>query len=156
VEDVAGRLPGHGLYVLPTMDRIGRLLKKNGDTANLDGVVQRCGIALSRRFLDGLGLAKRAGVVRRGLREAEALLQAGHKPLLILAANIATHSRQKFEGVVHRYAVDEWVELLDSVRLGAACGWSESVVLAVNDPGLERRLRVDAFRWQTFHRKVDA
>ncbi|MBF0145890.1 MAG: DUF448 domain-containing protein [Magnetococcales bacterium] len=154
VEDITGRLPGHGLYVWPTVDHIVRLLRKQGGGVGPEGpegVIRRCGEGLSRRFLEGLGLARRAGVIRRGLREVEALLDGGHRPLLILAGDIAAHSRQKFAGVVHRHEVTGWVELLDGDRLGAACGWSHTVILAVNDSGLADRLRIDALRWRTFH-----
>ncbi|MEO5328700.1 MAG: DUF448 domain-containing protein [Magnetococcus sp. THC-1_WYH] len=151
VEDVSGRLPGHGLYVVPTVDSIGRLLKKNASAADLETVVRRCGVALSRRFLEGLGLARRAGVIRRGLRELEGLLDAGERPFLIVATDMAANTRQKLEGLLHRYRVDGWVEMLDSETLGAACGWSQTVILAVNDLGLAQRLKNDAARWRMFH-----
>ncbi|MBF0436553.1 MAG: DUF448 domain-containing protein [Magnetococcales bacterium] len=153
VEDVAGRLPGRGLYVWPTAANVERLLKKHGSGGALETLVQRCGVALSRRFLDGLGLARRAGVVQRGVRELEELLQTGRRPLVIVAEDISDNTRQKVTSVVRRYAWQgEWLELLDSESLGSACGWSPSVVLAIHDAGLEHRIQTDALRWLTFYR----
>lgn len=160
VEDISGKLPGHGLYVLPTVGNINRLMKRSGIVGETEAVVGRCGLSLSRRFLDGLGLARRAGVVRRGVREVDALLQAGHRPFLVLAADTAVHTRQKLSGVLRRCALEkmvelEMVELLDRESLGVACGWSAAAVLAVDDPGLGHRLRVDAFRWRAFHQSPE-
>ncbi|MBF0107665.1 MAG: DUF448 domain-containing protein [Magnetococcales bacterium] len=151
VEDLADRLPGRGIHVVPTVDAITRLLRKNGGGVDVERVVARCGAGLTRRFLEGMGLARRAGAVRRGLREVEGWFLAGERPLLILAADIADNSRQKFAGLVDRHGVKEWLELLDGERLGAACGWSRTTILAVNDQGLAQRLRLDASRWRAFH-----
>lgn len=150
--DVTGRLPGRGLYVIPNSVHVRTFLKKRRmSPAEIEPLLLSLGEALSGRFLDGIGLARRAGCLRRGLRDVSDALQGGHRPLLVLAADTAVHTRKKIEQLMHRYALEEIWELLDRERLGLACGNNGPVaVLAVTNSGMGRRVRGDAFRWREF------
>lgn len=150
--DVIGRLPGRGLYVIPNPVHVRTFLKKRHMTpAEIEATLLSLGEALSGRFLDGIGLARRAGCLRRGLRDVSDAIQGGQRPLLLLAADTAVHTRKKMEQLMHRYALEEIWELLDRERLGLACGNNGPVaVLAVTNSGMGRRVRGDALRWRDF------
>lgn len=151
--DLAGRLPGRGLYVLPDQPTIRKLLKRRGIVqTEADKTLEFLGTALSKRFLEGLGLARRAGALRRGLRDVtEAFQTETHSPLLLLAADTASNTREKLERLVRRHTLKEYWELLDRAQFGTACGNNGPVaVLAVTNRGMSRRVRSDALRWREF------
>ncbi|MEO5364447.1 MAG: DUF448 domain-containing protein [Magnetococcus sp. DMHC-8] len=152
VADLAGRLPGRGLYVLPDPVPMRALLKRRGmDPVGIDAALQQVGTALTVRFLDSLGLARRAGCLRRGLRDVVDAVQGGGRPVVLLAADTAVHTRQKLAQLIHRHALEDVWELLDRERFGLACGNNGPVaVLAVTDERMANRVRNDALRWQAF------
>ncbi|MBF0370801.1 MAG: DUF448 domain-containing protein [Magnetococcales bacterium] len=167
VEDLTGRLPGRGAYVVPTQERIGVLLGKRSPLGRLAGsgrhqgqkltypdpaeLLERLGPALTRRFMEGLGLARRAGNLRMGLREVEEYLSRNEAALLLLAGDTADNTREKFGRVMARNQVKEMFELLDRAHFGSALGRGATAVLGVVGKGAIRRTRADVFRWRAFH-----
>lgn len=153
VADLHGRLPGRGLYVITSQDAIRAFLKRRGiSPSGIGATLEQLKRALPQRFLDGIGLAKRAGCLRRGLRDVSEAVGQGARPvLLLLAADTAGHTRQKLAQLQTRHALEEVWELLDRARFGEACGHGGLVaVLAVLDVGVSRRVRADALRWRDF------
>lgn len=149
--DLVGRLPGRGLYVIPTPTNVRLFLKRRGGGADADLLLESLGRALSRRFLDGIGLARRAGCLRRGLRDVTEVVRGGERPLLLLASDTAVHTRKSLEHLMQRHALKEVWALLDREQFGLACGNNGPVaVLAVMDARMSLRVRADAFRWQDF------
>ncbi|MBF0160921.1 MAG: DUF448 domain-containing protein [Magnetococcales bacterium] len=149
--DLNGRLPGRGLYVVPTPANLRALAKRWGMLGEVEGLLQRVGSGLVARFLDGLGLARRSGSLRRGLRDVSEAVQGGERPILVLAADTAIHTRQKVAQLIHRYTLEDVWELLDREQLGLACGNNGPVaVLAVVELGMAERIRSDALRWRDF------
>lgn len=150
--DLAGRLPGKGLYAIPAPETLRAFLKRRGLLpSEMEACLAQVGEALSARFLDGLGLARRAGCLRRGLRDVSEVVQGGARPIVLLAADTALNTRQKLDQLIHRYALEDLWELLDRERLGSACGHNGPVaVLAVTDVRMADRVRNDALRWRDF------
>lgn len=151
--DLAGRLPGRGVYVLPVPVHLRAFLKRRGVGPTEQEVhLALVGNGLSARFLEGLGLARRAGCLRRGLRDVSEAVQGGERPVVLLASDTAMNTRQKLAQLVHRYALEEVWELLDRERFGLACGNNGPVaVLAVTAFRMGDRVRHDALRWRDFH-----
>lgn len=152
VEDLSGRLPGRGVYVVPSARNIRMLFKRQrgGGAEGVDEVLARLGPALTRRCLEGLGLARRSGALQRGVREVAELMQQGRRPLLLLATDTATHTREELEKITRKYALPAVLELLDRQRFGMIWGGGDVAVLAVTDRSMANRVRVDVKRWQTF------
>lgn len=150
--DLMGRLPGRGFYVIPSSVNVRSFLKRRGVVpSEVDAILEYLGKALPARFLDGLGLARRAGCLHRGLREVSEVVRGGERPVLLLAADTAVHTRQKLKQLRQRYALPEVWELLDRERLGLACGNNGPVaVLAVMGSGMSRRVQSDALRLRDF------
>lgn len=150
--DLAGRLPGKGVYAIPAPDTLRAFLKRRGVVpSDIDARLEQVGDALSARFLDGLGLARRAGCLRRGLRDVSEAVQSGGRPLVLLAADTALNTRQKLDQLIRRYALEDVWEMLNRERFGLACGNNGPVaVLAVMDVRMGDRVRSDALRWRDF------
>lgn len=151
--DLMGRLPGRGLYVIPNPAHVRSFLKRRGVTRDAqERIVARVGEALPRRLLDGVGLARRAGCLCRGLRAvSEVVPRLVVPPLVLLAGDAADNTRQKLAPLIQRHTLQDVWEVLDRERLGVASGSSGSVaVLAVTETGMGRRVRADALRWRDF------
>nr|CRH07746.1 Conserved protein of unknown function. Putative nucleic-acid-binding protein implicated in transcription termination [Candidatus Magnetococcus massalia] len=162
MEDLAGKLPGRGLHILPQPDAVTQLLKRKGLVSRLaSGTVtlpveeqlhSRLERALERRLMDALGLARRAGALIMGLREVEERIARGERPWVIMARDTAEHTVEKTLRLVQRPARQgeqalTCFQLLDRDRLGAACGRGPMAVLGIAHNGVQRRIRQDAWRW---------
>jgi predicted RNA-binding protein YlxR (DUF448 family)/ribosomal protein L7Ae-like RNA K-turn-binding protein len=149
--DLSGRLPGRGVHVQSDPQIIRRFLQRRGGTTAVEPLLEQTGQGLTGRVLDGLGLARRAASLRRGLRDVTEGVEAGERPLIVLAADTAVHTRQKLSQLVHRHPGLEVWELLDRERLGLACGNNGPVaVLGVTEPRMAKRVRNDLLRWRDF------
>lgn len=163
MEDLSGRLPGRGVYIHPAPANLSALLKRPAILSRMAGrpvqppslevLTGRLETGLLRRLLDGVGLARRAGMTRFGLDELLELLLAGQMPFLILlAADTAIHTREKLARMLARQTIPPPVlELLHRAELGAACGHKPVAVLSVLNHGLARRIENDGRRWLDFH-----
>ncbi|MBF0116650.1 MAG: DUF448 domain-containing protein [Magnetococcales bacterium] len=150
--DLAGRLPGRGVHVQPDPQSIRRFLQRRGGASvAVEPLLEQTGQGLTGRVLDGLGLARRAASLRRGLRDVTEGVESGERPLIVLAADTAVHTRQKLDQLRHRFPALEVWELLDRERLGLACGNNGPVaVLGVTEPRMAKRVRHDLLRWRDF------
>jgi predicted RNA-binding protein YlxR (DUF448 family) len=138
VPDVCGDLPGRGYWLTPTRAAVREALSRRAFAkaarqpvtvdADLADVVERL---LTRRCLDLLGLARRAGVVTVGFEPVRAALRAERVGVLVAARDGAADGRGKLRAlapglrVVEAFTVDE---------LGLALG-RENVVHAALAPG---------------------
>ncbi|MBF0455185.1 MAG: DUF448 domain-containing protein [Magnetococcales bacterium] len=164
VEDLAGKLPGRGRYVVPTRHNLANLFKRSGlRGAAVEARLDRIGAALSRRLLDGISLSRRGGQLRWGLRAVQELVSAavagpnGHvSPMLwLLATDTATHTREKLDQQRRKLRASVQVdpeihELLDRSCFGTLCGGGDVALLIVLGGGMVERVRADVFRLQTF------
>ncbi len=102
VPDVAGRLPGRGLWLSATRDVVNTAVGKGlfakgfrkaaAAAPDLADEVERL---LARRCLDCLGLARRAGAVFVGAEKVRAALAAGQVGALAIAADAAPDGRRR-------------------------------------------------------------
>lgn len=151
VPDLTATLPGRGIWLSARRDVI--------ETARTRGAFAKAArahvtispdlttdlqAALTRRVVETLGLARRAGQVVCGFAKAREWLAAGRAALVVQARDGSADERQRFlGGWTGRVAV---VTPLDGAALGAAFG-REHVVHVVVSPGrLAERLRVEAER----------
>jgi len=109
VPDLARKLPGRGMWVAADRDSVTLAAKKGcfsrSAKANIaapaDLADQVEGL-LTRRVLDGLGLAKRAGDLISGYDKVAAALSAGRVAWLIEAADGAHDGRRKILSLARR------------------------------------------------------
>lgn len=105
VFDAAGTLPGRGMWLSPTRDVLAQALKRGVFPraakrplvlpADLAGEVEA---ALTRRFTDLLGLARRGGGAIAGFEKAREWLAAGKAGLVVQAVDGSIEERARFVG----------------------------------------------------------
>ncbi|MBF0622851.1 MAG: DUF448 domain-containing protein [Magnetococcales bacterium] len=159
VLDFANSLPGRGIHVLPERKHLerfcsmsgaigGRLRVRSVVVPKVEALLAHLDRVLNQRLIDGIGLCRRAGALRIGVRELSDLADNGHRPLVLIARDVAEHTRHKVARVVHRHTLDAPFELLDRERIGAVCGRAHVAVLMVTEKKLAKRLRRDVQCWQ--------
>lgn len=100
--DVDERLPGRGMWLSAGRDVVNKAVEKRlfGRAARqsvtvLDGLADRIEALLTRRFYDGLGLARRAGHIVMGFDQVQAVLAKSGAAVLLSAADAAEDGRRK-------------------------------------------------------------
>ncbi|MBF0214770.1 MAG: DUF448 domain-containing protein [Magnetococcales bacterium] len=155
-EDVTGRLPGRGIHVLPDRKRVTALLTRHKmGRDEIEVILSRLERTLEQRLLDGVGLARRCGGCRKGLREVEELLKRGTRPLLLLAED-ASPLIARLEPLLEGIDGVEIVTVPNQERLGTLWSGRPVVLVAVTHPGVGERIRADAARWNSFMQKGDS
>ena len=107
--DVLRKLPGRGLWVEATRASVEQAARKGGFSrsaktklcASVDLADQVEGL-LVRQCLDGLGLARRAGVLTSGFEKVSSVLTAGKAAWLIEAADGSADGRRKLLGLARK------------------------------------------------------
>ncbi len=141
VPDLAGKLPGRGLWLSPRRDMIERACRRNlfaraarapvRAPADLADQVARM---LRRRCLDLIGLARRAGLVTAGYQKARSQLAAGRAGVLVQARDAAQGGREKLAALARATSTGLVVEVFGAEELGRVLG-RESAVHVVLAPG---------------------
>jgi uncharacterized protein len=150
VPDIAGKLPGRGLWVKAERAALAGAVAKNlfakaarqSVTVPAD-LVDRTVVLLSHRCLDLIGLARRAGQVVCGFEKVRDALRNGRVGLVLAAADGAADGRGKLEALAGELPI---LAQFTAAELSAALG-RENVVHAALAPGrLAERLIVDSAR----------
>jgi hypothetical protein len=135
VPDIAGRLPGRGLWLTARRDIVAMGVAKRlfGRAARrpvmvADDLADRIEALLAARCGELIGLARRAGEVQIGFAQVERLLAAGAAGLLLGAADGSADGRRKLRAVAPD--VPERAELT-AAELGAAFGRDQLVHVAL-------------------------
>lgn len=164
VPDVAGRLPGRGLWLSPSRNTVktagakaafaraaGRAVSVPDD---LDHQVEGL---LARRLVDGLGLARRAGEAVGGFEKVRAFLRRGPVRVLFTAADAAENALARRRGLRGGPSAEapEPIDCLSGIELGAAFGRARTIYAAVRRGGLAERMITDAARLAGFREDLD-
>ena len=157
VPDVAGRLPGRGLWVSATRaavdaaiaDRLfGRAARRSVSVA--PGLADLVEDQLRQRCLDLIGMARRGGGARAGFEKVRSSLAAEGAGLLLAASDGAGDGRRKLARLVGDVPI---AAVLTRRELGQAFG-REHVVHAVIAPGrIADQLKDAARRLSGFRQK---
>ncbi|MGN7612017.1 DUF448 domain-containing protein [Magnetococcales bacterium HHB-1] len=161
VEDLTGRLPGRGIYALPTPSALAilanpkksplrALAKASFSPPTLDDWHARIEKGLFNRLVDSIGLARRSGALQIGFRAISESLERGKTTRLLLASDTSLNMRKKIRGLVHKFELESPLELLNQQQLGAALGRGPVALLSVTGKGQVRRLEADGLRWRLF------
>ncbi|WP_119461542.1 RNA-binding protein [Rhodospirillaceae bacterium SYSU D60014] len=150
VPDIENRLPGRGLWLSPARDIVATAVRKNlfakaarssvKVPADLPDRVEQF---LTRRCLDLIGLARRAGQAVAGFEKVRGWLSTGRAGLLLAASDGAADGRRKLRNLVPGLPV---IDLFSGAELAGALGRETVVHAAVAAGGFADRLAVDAER----------
>jgi uncharacterized protein len=138
VPDVAGRLPGRGLWLMARRDIVTAAVTKRlfartarASVAADDGLADWVERLLAARCCEAMGLARRAGQAVSGFVKVRSLAAGHGAAVLVEAADGGADSRGKLQALAPRIPM---VELLTCAELSAALG-HEHVVHAALMPG---------------------
>ena len=159
VPDVAGTLPGRGLWVKADRDCVARAVGKNAFSKAAKAAVKadadlpdRVEQALVRRMVGDLGLARKAGALVFGFDNVVRALGERISPaVLIEASDGAPDGRRKIVNMAQTQGVSpKCVHNLSRAELALALG-RENVIHAAVKPGrLAERLILEAARLEGF------
>jgi uncharacterized protein len=148
VPDVAGRLPGRGLWLTPRRDIVERAVAKRlfarasrRPVTVPMGLADRIEALLAQRCRDGLGLARRAGLAVGGFEKVRAAVRAGDAAVLFEAVDAAEGGRRKIRGLGRGLPM---AVALTAAEIGAAFGRDQLVHASVGPGALSARLLTDA------------
>ena len=154
VPDLAGRLPGRGLWLLPRRDHLERACARNlfaraakaplSVPADLPARVEKL---LSRRCLELVGLANRAGQAVSGFERVTSRLASGGVAMLLAAVDTAEDGRRKLRAAARaQESAPQVVELFTAEELGRALGQAARAHVAIAPGGFAERLAMEAAR----------
>lgn len=151
VADVAGRLPGRGLWLSAKRDMIEtaaakRLFSKaaHRPVRVPENLAETVSELLKRRCLDTLGLARRAGLTAVGADQVRSQAAAGHTAVLVEAADGSKGERDKMIASVRGAPV---VDAFARNELGPAVGRVEAVHVGLASGGLTTVFLAEAARY---------
>ncbi len=143
--DLAGRLPGRGLWVSARREALEQAVAKRQFARAAkravtvpDGLVDQVEAMLVRRCIELLGLARRAGLAVAGYEKTRAALRSGDAAVLLAASDGAADGRGKLRALGSGVPV---FDLLDATQIGGAFGRDHAVHAALTAGGLADRLR---------------
>ncbi len=150
VPDIAGKLPGRGMWVSAeraALDRAvaKRLFSRGAKRAVVvpDTLVANVEALLLRRVVDRLALARKAGLAIAGYEKVKAMLAAGEARLLLQASDGSERGKMKLRPPGGR---GSYFDILSQTELGLAFGREYVIHAALAAGGLAERFRDDAVR----------
>lgn len=158
VPDVAGRLPGRGLWLAARRDIIEKACTRNifsraaKATVRLpEDLLAQVDSLLASRCLELIGLAKRAGQAVSGYEKSKAWIAAGKVAVLVQACDAAEDGKRKLstqaQGGVGQSPSRVFVaEAFTAQELGQALGRDARVHVAIAAGGLANRLKNELAR----------
>lgn len=154
VPDVAGRLPGRGLWVTAGRGLVDQAVAKKlfaraarRQVRAPQDLAAQTEAALAQRCGEFLGLARRAGEVYTGFDAVAAALASGKVAVLVTAADAGAHGREKLGGKARGLPAVDW---LAAEELSLALGRENVVHAALAPGGLGERFLREARRLRGF------
>ena len=159
VPDIEERLPGRGLWITARRDIVDRAVTKRvlaraagAEIAVPPDLADRIEALLTRRCLDLVGLARRAGRAVVGFEKVKAALERGDVALVLQAADGSPEQRAKLKP---RSASIPVVALFSGAELAEVFGRDTAVHVAVGQGGIADRLARDCARLSGFRRTAN-
>jgi len=154
VPDIAGDLPGRGLWLIAAREILeralakGRFAKAAGRPVAIDeDLADRVERLLARRCLDLVGLARRAGKAVAGRHKVRAMLAGGNVALLLLASDGAPDAVARMRAAGTGVAT---VDVFTGAELGRMFGRDNTVFAAIADSAFAARLADETYRLAGF------
>ena len=157
--DVAGELPGRGLWLSAERDVVhtacaGNLFAKGFRAAVVvdADLTDRVEALVAARCLGLLGLARRAGVLAAGYEQARAMLASGNAGILVVARDAAAEGRRRLEKLDLAAPV---IAIFSAAELARALGREHVVYVTVAKGRMAQRIATEAGRLAGFRRTID-
>ncbi len=146
--DVAGKLPGRGLWVTADAASVRQAVKKNAfakaaraPAKAAADLPERVGHLLARRAIETLSLCRRAGQAAQGFAKVKEKIEKGRCALLVAASDGSHAERARLGGTDIPVATG-----LTANEMGEAFGRDHAVHAAIAPGALAQRLGEDLAR----------
>lgn len=148
VPDVAGKLPGRGIWITPDRALIEQAVKRRlfsrsakTQVTAADGLADTVHDLLTRRVIESLALARKAGQAVAGYEKTRDWLATGEAAVLVQAADGSARGKTKLRppGDVGTY-----IGCLDAREIGLAFGREHVIHAALAAGGLATRVVEEA------------
>jgi predicted RNA-binding protein YlxR (DUF448 family) len=150
VPDVAGKLPGRGMYVTSDREAIAKAAKKGLFSRAAkravqapDGLVDLVEALLTRRVLDLLSMDRKAGNAVTGYEKVKDWLDKGRATVLIQASDGSTRGKTKLRAPDGE---NRLISCLNAGEIGLAFGRERAIHAALAAGGLTTRVVEEAAR----------
>jgi predicted RNA-binding protein YlxR (DUF448 family) len=160
VPDIAGKLPGRGVWLTAERALVERAVKKRlfprafrapvTVPDDLPDVLERL---LADRLIGLLGMARKAGQAVTGFEKVRARLAAGGTGALVTAADAAEDGRAKLARIARE---TPRIEALSASELGLAFGREFAIHAALDAGGIADRALAEAGRLRGFRAALTA
>lgn len=152
--DLAEKLPGRGVWVAATAEALEKAVSKGlfsrGMKRKVDapeGLVETVHDLLTRRLIDSIAIARKAGKAVCGFERTKEALWTGRTRLLFAASDGSEDGKSKLRGLAESARI---VSTLTSVELGLAFGRDFVIHAALLDGGATTRALREARRLEGF------
>jgi len=150
VPDIAGRLPGRGIWLTADRALVEKAVAKRlfarafrkAATAPAD-LADRLEALLAKMLIETIGLARKAGQAVTGFEKVRARLQSGGAGVLVQASDAAPDGKGKLARIAGGTPV---VDVLGSQELGLAFGRDFAIHAALDRGGFADRVILEAAR----------
>ncbi|SDI80413.1 hypothetical protein SAMN04488026_100782 [Aliiruegeria lutimaris] len=150
VPDLAGKLPGRGIWVTATRDALALAVKKKAfargakrQVAVPEGLVDAIEAGLTRRVTDTLSLARKAGLAMAGYEKVRGLIQTGEAVVLLQASDGSERGKSKLRLPPEEGA---YFDCLTAHEMGLSFGRDHVIHAALCAGGLTTRVVEEATR----------
>ena len=164
VPDLAGKLPGRGVWVACRSLSVAEAASRNAFARSLKGTVivppglaELVGDLLARRAVASLALANKAGLVATGFTKVENAIDAGEAVAIVQAADASDDGKGKLERKFRQMRAElapgeeaRIVTALTNAELSLAMGRSNVVHAALSKGGAANAFLRDARRLQRY------
>ena len=150
VPDIAGKLPGRGVYVSAEREALETAVRKKLFARGLkapvkipDGLVDQLDALLARRVTDLISMARKAGDAITGFEKVKDWLGKGEAAILLQASDGSERGKSKLYKPGGR---GSFFDVLTAQELGLSFGRERVIHAALARGGLTERIREDAIR----------
>jgi predicted RNA-binding protein YlxR (DUF448 family) len=150
VADHLGKLPGRGIYVSAEREALETAVKKKlfaraakAQVKVPDGLVDDIEAALARRVIEGISLARKAGLAIAGFEKVKDALGKDEVRILFQASDGSERGKSK---LYRPGGKGSFFGVLTASELGLSFGRDHVIHAALGRGGLTERIREDAIR----------
>ncbi|MGA1683006.1 MAG: RNA-binding protein [Gemmobacter sp.] len=150
VPDLAGRLPGRGIYVSASRDALAQAVRRNlfaraaRAKVSVDPTLaETVEAGLARRLIDTISLARKAGEAVSGLEKVKEWLVSGQAAVLVQALDGSAREKARLRPPA---GPESRIDGLTAQELGLAFGRERAIHGALSAGGLARRALEEAAR----------
>lgn len=150
VPDIAGKLPGRGMWVTSDRAAIEKVVKKGlfsraaKTKVNVpDDLADQVEKLLRQRLTNNVAMARKAGIAICGLEKVKTALETGKAKLLLQASNGSERAKRELRPPKGE---ETRIECLNSDELGLAFGRDSVIHAAIMPGGISKRVLLEANR----------